>query len=119
MGSSKYFTLKEARLSNNCPECYSNDGLEITFKQKLTENIFYKAITSETSRYIYCYNCNTTIFPIRWTDDIERVIEYQQRAAQPRPKSIKLKPLAWVFIFFDLLIVTAVILYATGVISFS
>ncbi len=118
MGSSKYFTLKEARLSNNCPECYSNDGLEITFKQKLTENIFYKAITSETSHHMHCYNCNTTIFPVRWTDDIERVVEYQQRAIQPRPKSVKLKPLAWGFIILDLLIVAIVILFATGVISF-
>ena len=118
MGSSKYFTLKEARLSNNCPEFYSNDGLEITFKQKLTENAFYKAITSEMSHQMHCYNCNTTIFPVRWTDDIERVVEYQQRAIQPKPKSIKLKPLAWLVILLDLIVIAAIVLVATGVISF-
>ncbi|MBC2844293.1 hypothetical protein [Winogradskyella flava] len=118
MATYKYFTLKEARLSNNCPECYSNDGLEITFKQKFVENAFYKAISKEIVSEIHCYNCNTSIFPVRWTDDIESVVAYQKRAIEPRPKSIKLKPLAWVVIVLDLLIVAAIILAVTGVISF-
>ena len=118
MATTKFFTLKEARLSNNCPECYSNDSLEITFRQKFTENAFYKAITNETSHQIHCYNCDTTIFPVRWTDDIERVVDYQQRAVQPKGKSLKLKPLAWLVIVLDLLILAAIILVATDVIKF-
>ena len=118
MGTSKFFTLKEAKLNNNCPECYSNDGLEITFKQKFTENVFYKAITDETSHEMYCNNCNTSIFPVRWTDDIERVVEYQQRAVNPKVKSIKLKPLAWTIILIVLLIAAFIILIVTNVISF-
>lgn len=118
MSSTKFFTLKEARLNNNCPECYSNDGLQLTFKQKFTENAFYKAITKETSHEMHCTTCNTEIFPVRWTDDIERVVAYQQRAVQPKSKSIKLKPLAWVIIFLDLLILAGIILLVTGVISF-
>lgn len=117
MATSKYFTLKEARLSNNCPECYSNDSLEITFKQKFIENSFYKAIAKDVVSEIQCYNCNTTIFPVRWTDDIESVVAYQKRAVEPKPKSIKLKPLAWVIILLDALIIAAIILVMTGVIS--
>ena len=41
----KFFTLKEVKLNNNCPECYSNNGLQLTFKQQFVENAFYKAIT--------------------------------------------------------------------------
>ncbi len=117
MTTSKFFTLKEARLNNNCPECYSTEGLQITFKQKFTENAFYKAITNDTLYDIYCHNCDTSIFPIQWTDDIERVIKYQQRAVNPKPKSLKLKPLAWIVILADLLIIILVILAVTDVIS--
>lgn len=118
MATTKFFTLKEVRLSNNCPECYSNDSLEITFKQKFTENVFYKAITNDITHEMHCFNCNTAIFPVRWTDDIERVVEYQQRAVKPKSKSVKLKPLAWIVILLDLLIVTLIILVVTDVISF-
>ena len=118
MATSKFFTLKEARLSNNCHECYSNDGLEITFKQKLTENLFCKAITKDIIHELKCFNCNTTIFPIRWTDDIEGVVNYQMRALEPKAKFIKLKPLAWFIIISDIVIVALIILFATGVLSF-
>ncbi|MBC3845508.1 hypothetical protein H8K90_03865 [Winogradskyella echinorum] len=118
MSSSRYFTLKETRISNNCPECYSNDGIELTFKQKLTENSFYKAITADIINEMQCINCNTEIFPIQWTDDIESVVEYQKRALQPKPKSIKLKPLAWLIIIVDVLLLVGIILFSTGVLSF-
>ena len=58
----QYFTLKEVQLNNNCPECYSNDGLELTFKQKFIENMFYKAITQDTIYDMHCKTCNTDIF---------------------------------------------------------
>jgi hypothetical protein len=118
MAKSKFFTLKEVKLSNNCPECYSNMGLKLTFKQKFVETLFYKAITNETSTEIHCSNCKMPIFPIRWTDAIERVVAYQYRALTLKPKSIKLKPLAWFVLVFDLILVAVIILYATGIISF-
>lgn len=119
MGSSKFFTLKEARLSNNCPECYSNDGLEITFKQKFIENAFYKAISADMINEMYCYNCNTPIFPIQWTNDIESVVAYQNRALEPKPKSLKLKSKAWFLIVFVLILAIVIILFTTEVISFN
>jgi len=118
MGSIRFFTLKKAKLSNNCPECYSNDGLELTFKQKLSENMFYKTITSDVKSLMHCHNCNTQIFPVRWTDDIERVVDYKKRAIQPKAKSLKLKPVAWAFITFCMLLIIGIILLAMGIISF-
>jgi len=118
MKSENYFTLKEFQLNNNCPECYGNEGLQITFKQKISENVFLKSISNETKHHIYCYNCNTDIYPVRWDDDIERVVEYHKRAVVPKKKSWKLKPMAFLFIVISVLIILAIILVTTGVIEF-
>lgn len=117
MSSSKFFTLKEARISNNCPECYSNDSLELTFKQKLTETPFYKGITEEIESELRCLNCEVQIFPIRWTDEIEQVVDYHKRALKTKSKSIKLKSIAWVIIVLSMVVISAIVLLATGVIS--
>ena len=100
-----FFTLKEFRMNNHCPECYSNEGLVLTFKQRFVENAMYKAITSEMIHSLSCDNCNTEIFPVRWTDDIEQVVEYHIRATTPKSKSIKLKKTAWILIATILIIV--------------
>ena len=118
MSLSRFFTLKEARLSNNCPECYSNDSLVVIFKQQFIENRFYKAITSDTVSEIHCLNCETQFFPIRWTDDIESVVEYHKRASQPKSKSLKLKSLSWILIFLVLSMIIISTLLATDTISF-
>ncbi|TCK65107.1 hypothetical protein DFQ05_2320 [Winogradskyella wandonensis] len=117
MATTNYFTLKEYQLNNNCPECYSNDGLQLTFKQKITENIFIKAITKKTTHEMHCNNCNTQIYPVRWDSDIERVVAYHERAIIPKKPSIKLKPAAYIFIIIDLLILVTIILFMSGIIT--
>ena len=119
MATSQFFTLKEVQLNNNCPECFSSDGLQLTYKQKFIETIFYKAISNETAIQMHCNKCNTEIFPVRWTKDIESVIAYQNRALEPKPKSIKLKSLTWFLIVFVLILAMVIILFTTEVISFS
>lgn len=111
----KFFTLREVNLNNNCPECYSRDGLQLTFKQRFIENSFYKAISKETSFSLYCDVCNTTVFPARWTDDIDRVFEYQQKASAPKPISIKLKPLSWILILVLSSLLIVVTLFFLGI----
>ncbi len=118
MASKQYFTLKEVRLNNNCPECYSNDGLVLTFKQRFVENSFYKAISTDRVEEMHCHTCHTDIFPIRWTDGIDQVVAYQRRAVQSKPKSLKLKKLAWVFIIVDLLIIVLIVLFSMGILTF-
>ena len=112
------FTLKEGKLNKNCPECYSNHSLEFTFKQELIDTRFYKAITGETVSEIYCANCEVQIFPIRWTDDIEQVVDYHKRAIKIKPKSVKLKSLSWVLIAIVLFLIVVSILFATDIINF-
>lgn len=100
----KFFTVKEVTLNNHCPECYSSDGLELTFKQKFVENAFYRAIAKDVKHNLVCHTCKTEIYPVRWTDDLERVFEYQERALVPKSATFKLKQLSWI------LLITAVVI---------
>ncbi len=106
----KDIPIKKVVLKNNCPECFNNEGLNLTFKQKFIENSFYKSIARDVSYDIDCNICNTIIYPERWTDDIERVFNYQQKAFTPRPASYSLKRMSWVFIFISVLLIFSVIL---------
>lgn len=117
MTSKHFFTLKEVPLNNNCPECYSNQGLTLTFKQRFVENAFYKAIHSDRIEQMHCKTCHTDIFPIRWTDSIEQVVLYQRRAIQSKPKSLKLKKRAWIMIAIALALSAIILLLAMGIIT--
>lgn len=107
--SEKFITIKEVALNNNCPECYSKDGLRLTFKQKFLETNFYKSITKDVSHSITCKTCNTTIYPVQWTDDIERVFEYQKKAFVPKNPSTYLKKLSWIVILFIAVVIAAIV----------
>jgi len=103
-------TVKEVFLNNNCPECFSKESLQLTFKQKFIDTQFYKSITKDIFTEMHCNICDTAIYPQRWTEDIERIYEYQNKAFAPKTPSIKLKKLSWVLIG---LIIAAI---ATGII---
>ena len=94
----KLITVKEVTLNNNCPECYGKGGLILTFKQKVIENQFYKSITAEIKDGIHCNKCNNIIYPERWTDDIERIVEYHQKAFSPMASSTYIKKASWIII---------------------
>jgi len=87
----KWITVKEVSLNNNCPECFSKDHLELTFKQQFIETKFSKSITQAISTEMHCNRCNTTIYPVNWTEDIERVYNYQMKAFTPKKASKKYK----------------------------
>lgn len=101
--------IKKVALKNNCPECFSTDGLQLTFKQKFIETSFYKSISSEISHEIYCNTCESIIYPERWTYDIERVFEYQQKAFTPKPASKYFKKIFWIIVISALIIAFATI----------
>ncbi|UPS92294.1 MULTISPECIES: hypothetical protein [unclassified Bizionia] len=92
----RFITIKEVAINNNCPECYNTNGLHFTFKQKFVETSFYKSLTTETAHELFCKTCETTIYPVNWTDDIDRVFDYHKRAFVPKKASFKLKKSAWI-----------------------
>ena len=99
-----FITLKEVPISNNCPECFNNTGLKIIYKQKFVETPFYKSITDTITYDILCENCQTTIYPERWTEEIDRVVEYQTKALSSKKASTSLKKLTWILVSSALLI---------------
>ena len=101
----KYTHLKEVALKNNCPECYSNEGLHINFKQKIIENKFYKSITPDVTHELICKTCNSTIYPVSWTDDIEQVFDYHQKAITPMKPSTFVKKASWIAVAIIVVIV--------------
>lgn len=112
MRTENLITIHTAALKNNCPECFSKDGLQLTFKQKHIETSFYKAITNSISHEIYCNSCNSSIYPERWTDDIERVFEYHKKALTSKPTSKKFKKIFWAVFITGTLIAIALIALA-------
>ena len=105
--------LHTAKLANNCPECYGADGLEFTFSQEMKENILLKRPRKNIDEALVCHHCNTTIYPVNWTAAIERVHEYKRKLAEEKRLSTTIKPLFYVLMFVDLLIVAGLIYYLT------
>lgn len=102
-------TVKEVTLNNNCPVCYAKGSLLISFKQKVIETKFYKSITSEITHDINCKTCESAIYPVQWTNDIERVVDYQKRAFKPMANSTYIKKTSWIIITAIVLVIIAII----------
>ncbi|MEZ4874350.1 MAG: hypothetical protein R2793_02565 [Flavobacteriaceae bacterium] len=103
--------LHSARLNNNCPECFSTEGLEISFSQEEVSTKLYSKAHPKIEEVLYCHNCNHTIYPVNWTDDIERVYQYHKKLAKPKSSSIRLKPLALLILAFDAIAIAAIVYY--------
>lgn len=104
MMSDKHISVKEVALNNNCPECY-NKGLVLTFLQQVKDTKLYKSVTNKITHSLTCEVCHTTIYPVQWTEDIERVVAYQQKAFSPLKSSTYLKKTFWIIMALTLLVV--------------
>lgn len=104
-------TFYRASIKNNCPECFSTSGLEVLFKQEWEDSLWYKRTTDRVEEVLTCHHCQARIYPIDWTDDIERVYAYHVKLAQ-KESYFKLKPLSWLLLVLMLsaLIATVVLM---------
>ncbi|TRZ44486.1 hypothetical protein [Robertkochia solimangrovi] len=91
--------LKSSNLSNNCPECFSNDSLELRFYQKYIETPFFKRKTAEIREELTCHKCNTLIYPVRYTEDIERVRDFYFKTIANPKTSFRLTRLSMIILF--------------------
>lgn len=108
MPKEKKIAIKEADITNNCPECY-NQELELTFYQKHTYNALFHRTTAEVTHEIKCKKCESIIYPVNWTTDIERVYDYYNKLVTPDRTSVRFTTL------FFVLLVVLLILSAVGV----
>lgn len=117
MAKEKLLVIKEADLTNNCPECFNQD-LKLTFYQKHSYGSLVHKTTNEVTHKILCNKCKSDIYPAKWTDDIERLFDYYQKTVTPEKTSLKLTPLFYGIIIAVLLIAIAAYLYIEGIIQF-
>ncbi len=108
MGKRSKEVIREAPLNNNCPECYNQD-MTLRFYQDHLDSRFYHRVLSGVSRELQCNTCSSIIYPVSWTEDIERSVDYYEKLVQPEPAALRLKPL------FFIVVLLAVVLIAAGV----
>ncbi len=109
MAKQKMVVIKEADITNNCPECF-NQELKLSFYQKHTYNALFKKTTNEVTHEIKCKKCFSMIYPVNWTPDIERVFEYYNKLVTPAKTTIKFTSLFFILLMVIVLI-TAVVAY--------
>ncbi|WP_299158485.1 hypothetical protein [uncultured Eudoraea sp.] len=118
MAKEKLVVIKEADITNNCPECFNQD-MKITFYQKHLFGRLYHKITSKVSHQIKCNTCESIIYPVNWTEDIERIFEYYQKMVNPEKATTKFTAMFYLIILLPIVIAAVLFyLYKTGIISF-
>ncbi len=103
MKRSELRILSQNPVANNCPECFNQD-LTLTFYQKHLRGNLYVRTTSEVSYELNCNTCDSVIYPIRWTEDIERSVRYFQKAVKPEKAVIRFRPLFFILLIAGLLL---------------
>jgi hypothetical protein len=109
MAKEKLIVIKKTALNNNCPECFNQD-LNLTFYQKHTYGSLFHKTTGDLSHKLICNTCHSTIYPVSWTEDIERMFKYYQKTAIPAKKSSK-PTLLFYALFLVVLALVAGIVY--------
>lgn len=116
MAKKKQIIIKEADITNNCPECF-NQKLKLTFFQLHTYNPFYHRTTEEISHEMKCQKCESIIYPVKWTEDIERVFDYYNKLVQPDKPSVRFTTLFFILLLLFLgAVSTLLYLYLEGAI---
>lgn len=104
----KLKSIQEAELTNNCPECFNQD-MSLKFYQKHTYGRLYHRTTNEISHEIRCNKCNSLIYPVKWTDDIERSFDYYRKMVSPEKASIRFTLLFYALLLILIAVVAALI----------
>lgn len=118
MSKEKQVVIKEAELTNNCPECFNQD-MKLTFYQKHTFGRLFHRITAEVTNEIKCNKCESLIYPVQWTDDIERIFNYYQKMVSPEKASIRYTTLFYILLLVLIALIAAgVYFYLEGFITF-
>lgn len=118
MAKEQFEVVKEAVITNNCPECY-NQEMTLKFLQRHLYNRLYHRTTSEVQHEIKCNKCHSLIYPVKWTEDIERSFDYYQKTVNPATAGISFTPLFYGIILGLISIAGGLYyLYSQGIIQF-
>ena len=103
--------IHQASVNNNCPNCYFTGGLRFDFYQVEKETPFFRKVAREITSTLHCSKCDTRIFPIKWSEDIERVEMYHRKLAKNKAPGIYLKPPGYILAFTIVASLIAVLAY--------
>lgn len=118
MAKEKLEIIKEAVITNNCPECF-NQEMTLRFFQKHLYSKLYHRTTSAVEYKIQCNKCQSIIYPVKWTEDIERIFEYYQKTVVPQKSRIRFTALFYGIVIGLIVIIGLVIyFYIEGAIQF-
>jgi hypothetical protein len=118
MAKEKLVVIKEADITNNCPECFNQD-MKLTFYQKHLFSWLYDKVTANVSHQIKCNTCESIIYPVNWTEDIERTFEYYQKMVNPEKATTKFTSAFYLIMLLPLAIAAILFyLYQSGIIAF-
>ena len=110
MTKEKLVPIQESELTNNCPECFNQD-ITLTFYQKHKYGKLYHSTTSEVTHELRCNKCNSIIYPVNWTEDIERSFEYYRKTVQPGKSSIRFTTLFFIMLLVMICIAAAAVYF--------
>ncbi len=108
MGKERYELLREAPLNNNCPECF-NQNLTLRFSQRHVQNRLYHRTCRDVQQELQCNTCQTRLFPVQWTKDIERSVAYYEKAVEPARAGIRFTALFYILLFLGLAGIAALV----------
>lgn len=115
MSKEKLIAIQESALTNNCPECFNQD-LSLTFYQRHIYGRLFHRTTKDVSHEICCNKCGSVIYPVKWTDDIERSFDYYRKMVKPDKASVRFSTLFFVLLLLLICLVGAgVYFYLEGV----
>ena len=102
--------IKEAALSNNCPECFNQD-MTLRFFQAHLRTRLYHRTTSEVQEALECNTCHNRIYPVQWTDDIERSVDYYRKMVHPKTASIRFTGLFYILLLLGIVGIGALVYF--------
>lgn len=102
--------IKEAPLSNNCPECFNQD-MTLRFLQMHLRTKLYHRTTAQVQEVLECNTCHTRIYPVQWTDDIERSVDYYRKMVQPKRASIRFTSLFYILVILGIASISALVYF--------
>ena len=106
--------IRKTELKTNCPECYTTEGLTLEFYQTYIDSYWYKRFLNQLSSKMHYTKCETEIFPVSWTPDIERLFEYHKKGTKMRSSRHHWKTITYIVVLAVVaLLTTAVILGVT------
>ncbi|TMM55913.1 hypothetical protein FEE95_14790 [Maribacter algarum] len=105
-----YDPIGQKEISSKCPDCGSQNCLELHFYQKRIETPFSKKVSKKVTGVLVCRNTETEISPVLWTNEIENYFNTEKSKLKLHSTGLKFNK----WFYFILIVPTLLILGGIG-----